>query len=425
MENFLKEIYKKLKKEVKIKYKKTFASEKTILWFFEEGVQVFGIKKGLIVKIDFFDKEFYVSKEHIFSFLDDNGYKAKNIYIIGNDDSVKIKRNIYPLLSDEEFSGMLDLKYIEEENNIHLATYRVESKSFEEEIMSVYVAECLRENYENLIEYAKKEKKQICGIIPFFEVAYDTNRIILYQNGKDVRLLKGHIETRKRKFKIDELEEYFKDKKIVHLRTSKTTLEDAKKAYENLGNDVVSDINEEGRIDLIADLKNIEMCFELSKGRKFNYSKEEIKLKLAQVLCIFSVIFLITMLAIFTQEYIDFSNEKSYGQTLIGIEKEKMEYTKKLKAIENKYEKIKKLQEMPTFEEAFLIDLAEAVIDGVTISEIETNENTVRIKGNANTRENFRKFEKNLKSQYKNVTNEKTELKNKGVMIEFNLICEK
>lgn len=425
MENFLKEIYKKLKKEVKIKYEKTFASEKTILWFFEEGMQVFSIKKGLIVKIDFFDKELYVSKEHIFSFLDDNGYKAKNIYIIGNDKSVKIKRNIYPLLSDDEFSGMLDLKYIEEENNIHLATYRIENKNLEEEIMSVYVAECLRENYENLIEYAQKEKKQICGIIPFFEVAYNTERIILYQDGKDVRLLKGHVETRKRKFKIDELEEHFKDKKIVHLRTSETTLEDAKNAYETLGDDVVSDINEEGRIDLIADLKNIEMCFKLAKGRKFNFSKEEIKLKLAQALCIFSVIFFITMLAIFTQEYIDFSNEKSYGQTLISIEKEKTEYTKKLKTIENKYEKIKELQEMPTFEEAFLIDLAEAVIDGVTVSEIETNENTVRIKGNANTRENFRKFEKNLKSQYKNVTNEKTELKNKGVMIEFNLICEK
>lgn len=82
--------------------------------------------------------------------------------------------------------------------------------------MFVYVASCTKEDFLPIVEEAQKQNKYIQGIIPVTEIctSYGDGFTIFYQNGKNLKLLYGHSETKKRNFKTDELEtEYFKNKK--------------------------------------------------------------------------------------------------------------------------------------------------------------------------------------------------------------------
>lgn len=105
----------------------------------------------------------------------------------------------------------------------------------------------------------------------------------------------------------------------------------------------------------------------------------------------------------------------------MSIEERKNKYDEKLASINKKYENIKKLQAEKTYEVPFLINLAESVPSGVTLSEIEVQDGTINIKGTSNDRACLLKFEKNLKTNFKNTNLQKSETKNN--LIEFNFVC--
>ncbi len=125
-----------------------------------------------------------------------------------------------------------------DEHRTAINTYRIKNYNYEENAMFVYVASCTKEDFLPIVEEAQKQNKYIQGIIPVTEIctSYGDGFTIFYQNGKNLKLIYGHSETKKRNFKIDELEtEYFKNKKIILLRTSTTTKEDSEEALKILG----------------------------------------------------------------------------------------------------------------------------------------------------------------------------------------------
>ena len=120
-------------------------------------------------------------------------------------------------------------------------------------------------------------------------------------------------------------------------------------------------------------------------------------------------------------EYFKLSVERNRSKNLLSIEERKNKYDEKLAAVNKKYENIKKLQAEKTYEVPFLINLAESVPSGVTLSEIEIQDGTINIKGTSNDRACLLKFEKNLKTNFKNTNLQKSETKNN--LIKFNFVC--
>lgn len=427
VQEFLKNEYFEIKNHLKNLYSNIFKPTETYIWFFDEGAYAFEIANGKILKEIFFPQEFLSERKEIITLLSDNFFTGNNIYLIGNDNSIKLDINKYPILTDEELKDTLNWEnYVQsDEHRTAINTYRIKNYNYEENAMFVYVASCTKEDFLPIVKEAQKQNKYIQGIIPVTEIctSYGDGFTIFYQNGKNLKLLYGHSETKKRNFKIDELEtEYFKNKKIILLRTSTTTKEDVEEVLKMFGENVISDTTEENVKTLIKNFTKHTMCLKTTTGKRFfNISKEKFILRALQTLCIISLISLIFTSALFFSEYFKLSVERNRSKNLLSIEERKTKYDEKLASINKKYENIKKLQAEKTYEVPFLVNLAESVPNGVTLSEIEIQDSTINIKGTSNDRACLLKFEKNLKTNFKNTNLQKSETKSN--LIEFNFVC--
>lgn len=425
MQTATNDTYIKIKNRITNYFKKHLKNDIIIMWFFDEGVYVFKKSYKKITREIFIPKSFYSLDYDAITLLEDNGFYEKNIYIIGNAGRIRISKNNYPKLDQKKLKETIqwDGYVLSNEETTYTTTYRIEKENYENRTLSVYVAFCPENEYEMMTETANREGKSILGIIPSYEIGLtaDENTVFLYQDGENLKLIKGKSVSRKRNFKIDALDvKDFENKKIRLLRTNTTEISDSEKVLKILGENAESDINEKTLTKFINELESVQMCFNVNKS-KFKISKEKTIQRLTQLFFILSLIMFFHTLATFTREYVNYSKEKTRYEELAPTRKEKEKHDEYLTKIHEKYEKIEEIQKEKSYGEEFLINLAEAVNENAILTEIETNGDTVRINGIAKSGEELSKIRKNLKTMFKEVKLEKATTK--GKIVNFQIIC--